>query len=160
MDVDFKAAPSLGSAFKIAAEDATVVERPGFNRIFLFDLFSPWAAISEFQSTHPLTGKRIRALCTHAKRCHIPSVFDWQKIEEEGLTLDQGKLYGSFFFDLFFYALPSLSALAGLVACYTVSGRFQFPLFFSRPEDEVLVIVVSFTALIIFAQASIIVPQL
>gem|GEM_PF-4570395 len=34
----------------------------------LYDLFNPWAFIGEIHSTHPVTGKRIRALMTQTNQ--------------------------------------------------------------------------------------------
>jgi hypothetical protein len=58
-------------------------------RAFLFDLKSPWAWVSEISSTHPLTGKRIRALMKFTENPY----YDMEKIERE-IPIDSAKLYG------------------------------------------------------------------
>jgi Zn-dependent protease with chaperone function len=62
---DFKAAQSIGTVFKIVTKMSKEQSFRDLTRIFLFDIVSPWALVSEINSTHPLTGKRIRALSVY-----------------------------------------------------------------------------------------------
>lgn len=75
-------------------------------RSFLFDLKNPWARLLELNSTHPLTGKRIREL----SRRPGASRFDFDAIVRE-FPVDAKRMYREFARDLAFYLLP----LAGLV---------------------------------------------
>ncbi len=84
--------------------------------IFLFDLFNPWAKVSELSSTHPLTGKRIRALNTQARSHGKAPLFSFQKIDRQGKALDSTRLYGKFFFELLIYFLPFLLPVPVLLA--------------------------------------------
>lgn len=60
--VDFKGARHLGLVVEAsrARPEATA-------EAMLFDIYNPWARIVELSSTHPLTGKRIKALSVIAK---------------------------------------------------------------------------------------------
>lgn len=72
----------------------------------LFDLVSPWAHLLELNSTHPLTGKRIRRLSNRASA----SRFDFANIRER-FPVDRGRLYREFTRDLAVLALPVVLAV-------------------------------------------------
>ncbi len=57
---DHKAAASTGTAYRIASAPQKI------GKVFLWDMFNPWGWWMELNSTHPLTGKRVRALSTYA----------------------------------------------------------------------------------------------
>jgi Zn-dependent protease with chaperone function len=77
----------------------------------LFDLVSPWAHLLELNSTHPLTGKRIRRLSEHAPA----SRFDFEAIRDR-FPVDRRRLYREFARDLAVLALPALLAVGFPVA--------------------------------------------
>ena len=106
---DHKAAVTTGTAYRISASP----ERLG--RVFLWDMFNPWGWWMELQSTHPLTGKRIRALSNYAEQLDLATEFDMARVVKEGKTLSQQKLYGGFFFDLFLYLAETIGFFAGLI---------------------------------------------
>lgn len=106
---DHKAAGSTGTAYRIAAESASI------GRVFLWDMFNPWGWWMELSSTHPLTGKRVRALSTYAEQLGLPSEFDFGRIVREGKTLSKQKLYGGFFLDLVLFNAPFIGAILGLI---------------------------------------------
>lgn len=58
---DHKAASSTGTAYRVASDTQKI------GRVFLWDMFNPWGWWMELNSTHPLTGKRVRALSTYAE---------------------------------------------------------------------------------------------
>jgi Zn-dependent protease with chaperone function len=72
----------------------------------LFDLVSPWAHLLEIQSTHPLTGKRVRRLSERA----VDSRFDFADIRER-FPVDRRRLYTEFLRDLLVLSLPALLAV-------------------------------------------------
>lgn len=76
------------------------------NRALMYDLVNPWAKLSELKSTHPLTGKRIKALSDQSRS----PVFDFEQIKKN-VTVDRSKLYGGFFKDLFVIILPTILAV-------------------------------------------------
>lgn len=112
---DYKSAHVLGSTFKLATEQgggsANIDE---LSRVFLFDIYSPWAKISELNSTHPLTGKRIMALSEFSLQTSGASKFDFGKLAYEGQGLDRKRLYGDFWFGVFIYCLPFLVGIVDL----------------------------------------------
>ncbi|WP_246259935.1 zinc metalloprotease HtpX [Oxynema aestuarii] len=106
---DHKAAPSTGTAYRISAAPAQI------GRVFLWDLFNPWGWWMELNSTHPLTGKRVRALSTYAEQLGLEIEFDMGRIVGEGRHLSKSKLYGNFVLDLLLYLAPILGFLGGLI---------------------------------------------
>ena len=72
----------------------------------LFDLVSPWAHLLELNSTHPLTGKRIRRL----SEATITSRFDFSDIRDR-FPVDRRRLYTEFLRDVAVLALPFLLAV-------------------------------------------------
>lgn len=124
---DFKAAPSLGTVFKTAMDQGKIQTARALTKVFLFDVFSPWALISEINSTHPLTGKRIKVLSEYARETGKASIFDFERVAREGEQLDKGKLYGGFLEGMFIYALPFLAVLVGTVIL--LRNPFDYPFF-------------------------------
>jgi hypothetical protein len=55
----------------------------------------------ELNSTHPLTGKRVRALSTYAEQLGIDAEFDMANVIREGRKLNRKKLYSNFTFEVF-----------------------------------------------------------
>lgn len=106
---DPKAAYTTGTAYRLATKS----ERLG--RVFLWDMFNPWAGWIELASTHPLTGKRVRALSTYAEQLGLETQFDMARVVAEGKYLDKGKLYANFFLDLLLYLGEFLGLAAGLL---------------------------------------------
>ncbi len=116
---DAKAAASTGTAYRIASS----AEKIG--RVFLWDMFNPWGWWMELNSTHPLTGKRVRALSTYAEQLGLAIEFDMGKVIGEGKSLNKKRLYGSFLFDIFLYSLEFVGLVSGLIIGI-VSGYGQF----------------------------------
>ena len=105
---DSRAAASTGTAYRIASTPDKV------GRVFLWDMFNPWAWWIELSSTHPLTGKRVRALSTYAEQLGLEMEFDLGRIIGEGRQLDRQKLNRAFVSDLFLYATPWVGVGLGL----------------------------------------------
>ncbi|MEH2259145.1 zinc metalloprotease HtpX [Nostoc sp.] len=106
---DHKAAASTGTAYRIASDTQKV------GRVFLWDMFNPWGWWMELNSTHPLTGKRVRALSTYAEQLGLPTEFDMGRVIGEGKTLNKSRLYGNFFLDVVLYGAETIGFLVGLV---------------------------------------------
>jgi Zn-dependent protease with chaperone function len=106
---DHKAAASTGTAYRIASDPQKI------GRVFLWDMFNPWGWWMELNSTHPLTGKRVRALSTYAEQLGLPTEFDMGRVIGEGKTLNKSKLYGSFFLDVILYGAETIGFVAGLI---------------------------------------------
>ncbi|WYL93551.1 MAG: zinc metalloprotease HtpX [Gloeotrichia echinulata IR180] len=118
---DPKAAASTGTAYRIASDSQKI------GRVFLWDMFNPWAWWMELNSTHPLTGKRVRALSTYAEQLGLPIEFDMGRVINEGKTLSKGKLYGSFLLDVVLYGSETIGLLAGLVIAAILWSSSQNP---------------------------------
>ncbi|MTJ55475.1 M48 family metalloprotease [Anabaena sp. UHCC 0253] len=106
---DHKAAASTGTAYRISSDPQKV------GRVFLWDMFNPWGWWMELNSTHPLTGKRVRALSTYAEQLGLPTEFDMGRVMGEGKTLDKTKLYGNFFLDIVLYGAETIGFIGGLI---------------------------------------------
>lgn len=107
---DHKAAASTGTAYRIAAKPEQI------GRVFLWDLFNPWGWWMELNSTHPLTGKRVRALSNYAEQLGLPTEFDMGRIVGEGKSLSKKKLYGNFAVDLLLYSALPIGFILGMIA--------------------------------------------
>ncbi|MEH1949645.1 MAG: zinc metalloprotease HtpX [Nostoc sp.] len=106
---DHKAAASTGTAYRIASDTQKV------GRVFLWDMFNPWGWWMELNSTHPLTGKRVRALSNYAEQLGLPTEFDMGRVIGEGKTLNKSRLYSNFFLDVVLYGAETIGFFAGLV---------------------------------------------
>ncbi|MDZ8138658.1 MAG: zinc metalloprotease HtpX [Nostoc sp. DedQUE04] len=106
---DHKAAASTGTAYRIASDTQKI------GRVFLWDMFNPWGWWMELNSTHPLTGKRVRALSNYAEQLGLPTEFDMGRVIGEGKTLNRSRLYGNFFLDVVLYGAETIGFFAGLV---------------------------------------------
>ncbi len=105
---DAKAATATGTAYRIAQPQQ-------LGRVFLWDMFNPWGWFMELNSTHPLTGKRVRALSTYAEQLGLETEFDFSRVVAEGKSLDKKKLYGNFVLDVLLYAAQAIGVLCGLI---------------------------------------------
>ncbi|MBD2385374.1 zinc metalloprotease HtpX [Cylindrospermum sp. FACHB-282] len=106
---DHKAAASTGTAYRIASDPQKI------GRVFLWDMFNPWGWWMELNSTHPLTGKRVRALSTYSEQLGLATEFDMGRVMGEGKTLNKTKLYGNFLLDVVLYGAETIGFFAGLV---------------------------------------------
>jgi Zn-dependent protease with chaperone function len=123
---DPKAATSTGTAYRISTDAQKI------GRVFLWDMFNPWAWWMELSSTHPLTGKRIRALSTYAEQLGLPLEFDMGRIIAEGNRLDKSKFYRNFLVDIVLYQAEfivlGLGLLIGLISAVITGGGEEWKL--------------------------------
>ncbi|PSB04192.1 M48 family metalloprotease [Merismopedia glauca] len=127
---DHKAAATTGTAYRIASDTQKV------GRVFLWDMFNPWGWWMELNSTHPLTGKRVRALSTYAEQLGLETEFDMAQVVREGKTLSKRLLYGNFFLDILLYSAEIVGIIAGLIIgslLFQGSGGVKFALIFACP---------------------------
>ena len=115
---DHKAAASTGTAYRIADKPRQM------GRVFLWDLFNPWAGLMELNSTHPLTGKRIRALSSYAEQLGLPTEFDMGRVVGESKNLSKKKLYRTFALDLLLFCAMPIGLVIGLLIGVAVMSRF------------------------------------
>ncbi len=109
---DAKAAVSSGTAYRISSDTSKI------GKVFLWDIFNPWGWWMELSSTHPLTGKRVRALSTYAEKLGLAIEFDMGRIIGQGNKLNKTRLYGNFILDLFLYGAEFIGIIAGLVVAF------------------------------------------
>lgn len=153
---DPKSATLTGTAYRVAAEPQKM------GRVFLWDMFNPWAWWMELNSTHPLTGKRVRALSTYAEQLGLDTEFDMSQVIREGRSLNKQKLYGSFAMDVVILWANVIGLVLGLalgIAIFTSTKNwrplvslpfiglgfgtllkmvFMYPDFSRAPETDVL----------------------
>jgi len=117
---DAKAAVSTGTAYQISSSPEKV------GRLFLWDLFNPWAWWVELNSTHPLTGKRVRALSNYAEQLGLAMEFDMGRVVAEGKQLDKKRLYGTFYQDVFLLGAEFIAIAIGLaIGAVLFNGRLS-----------------------------------
>ena len=121
---DAKAAASTGTAYRIASDSQKI------GRVFLWDMFNPWGGWMELNSTHPLTGKRVRALSTYAEQLGLETEFDMGRVIGLGKHLNKSKLYSNFLLDIVLYSAPTIGLFAGLaigaiLASNSANARFM-----------------------------------
>src|SRR6201999_3126876 len=75
-------------------------------KVLLFDLYNPWATVSELGSTHPLTGKRIRALGEQSAQLGRAPLCSFERVDAQGRALDMARLYNPFAFEIAIYFAP------------------------------------------------------
>ncbi|MDJ0531764.1 MAG: zinc metalloprotease HtpX [Xenococcaceae cyanobacterium MO_207.B15] len=115
---DAKAATSTGTAYRIAASPEKV------GRVFLWDLFNPWGWWMELNSTHPLTGKRVRALSTYAEQLGLTVEFDMGRVVAEGNNLNKKRLYSNFVGDVLLFRLEIVGLLLGFIVAVVLAQTF------------------------------------
>src|SRR5439155_16915616 len=99
------------SGFAMAAADATGRFSPGIMaRVMQWDLKNPWARWFEFNSTHPLTARRIEAMSRLAQRMQIPPLYSIESNESAHV-----RYTGNLPRELLVTALPAIGGLVGLV---------------------------------------------
>ncbi len=133
---DVKAATLTGTAYRVASEPAKI------GRVFLWDLFNPWGWWMELHSTHPLTGKRVRALSNYAEQLGIPIEYDMGHVVSEGNRLSKTKLYGNFLLDIALYCAGAIGFFGGLVLGLFVAFSGN-----TNPEDAFIIFAYSFIGL-------------
>lgn len=76
----------------------------------LYDIKNPRAQLFEFNSTHPLSGKRIKALMTYTST----PMFDFTMIESS-IQIDKSKMWNNFFLELIIFYLPYIAIVATII---------------------------------------------
>lgn len=118
---DSRASVSVGTAYRVASDAQKL------GRVFLWDMFNPWGWWMELNSTHPLTGKRIRALTTYAEQMGLDAEFDMVAVVREGKKLSRNKLYGNFASDIILFNAQWLGTVVGFAIGLTCALTFSSP---------------------------------
>jgi Zn-dependent protease with chaperone function len=98
--------PPGAAAVPMQAPAAVMEGIRRIEKVLLFDLYNPWAAVLELGSTHPLTGKRIRALGEQSAARGRAPIMSLDRIDAHGRELDMTRMYSTFFFEIAVYFLP------------------------------------------------------
>lgn len=106
--------PSGYDGYRAQVVSRTTFDPRAIEPVFLFDLYNPWATVSELNSTQPLFGKRLRALNDLAPNYGVDPLFSFEAIDKEGRNLDQEALWGDFAFEVVLWAMPFLMPLLGI----------------------------------------------
>lgn len=106
--LDSRSARTVGTAYPMAMENRSL------GTLFVWDLFNPWANWIELGSSHPLPGKRFRALAGYAGQLDLADSFDLARVNRVGQQLDKKRLYRSFGTDLLLLFSPLLGLVVGL----------------------------------------------
>ncbi len=132
---DYKSADNVGRTVSLAAGMGDIESKikskkiiefdpSRVSKVFLFDVYNPWAKVVQLGSTHPLTGLRIKALMNLCDEKGTGALFNFEEITLEGLKLDKGRLYGRFFFEVLIYFAPIVGLLFGLIFTAIVPPLF------------------------------------
>ncbi|HEX4478845.1 MAG TPA: M48 family metalloprotease [Polyangiaceae bacterium] len=92
---------AAGAAMPVTLDGVRRIEK-----VMLFDLYNPWASVSELGSTHPLTGKRIQALGAQSAALGRPPLLSFERVDAQGRALDMTRMYSTFFFEIAIYFAP------------------------------------------------------
>jgi Zn-dependent protease with chaperone function len=98
-----------GNIYPIALEPRRI------GQAFLWDIYNPWAKWLELHSSHPLTGKRIRALANYARQMDLDIEFSMAEVLREGMELNRKKLAQNFLARLCLYYAPCIGLIIGAV---------------------------------------------
>lgn len=119
---DPKGATSTGTAYRMAADSYQI------GKVFLWDIFNPWGWWMELNSTHPLTGKRIRALTTYAEQMGIKCEFDMARVIKDGKYLNKKRLYSTFALDMLLINSQWIGGLLGAAVGGFLVYLYHYPL--------------------------------
>ncbi|QQS20277.1 M48 family metalloprotease [Candidatus Saccharibacteria bacterium] len=109
--VDVKDAKHAGGVSYITNNDSQAV-----TEAMLFDAYSPWAKLIELNSTHPLTGNRIKALSKMPSKSGRPFSYNVEAAASR-VMLDKRRLWNVLWSDLAVMGMPYAVAIAvGLVS--------------------------------------------
>jgi len=133
---DAKAALSSGTAYQVASSPEQI------GRVFLWDMCNPWATWLELNSTHPLTGKRVRALSTYAEQLGLDTEFDMGRVVAEGRRLDKKRLYSTFLIDFVLLNGEWLGVIAGGIIGFFIFPNAPFKAYIALPLVAIAVILI------------------
>ena len=98
------------------------------HKVFLYDLFSPWAKLSELKSAHPLTAKRIMKLSGYSINLYKKTLFDIRKTMGSDFKINRKRMYKGFLSTILIIILPQLTFLIGLTTSLLL---YDIQLFFN-----------------------------
>jgi Zn-dependent protease with chaperone function len=119
---DYQTVIPAGMAFEILYNGQESEFQTNLYRVFLWEMFNPWAKWVAFQSSHPLVGDRLAALTNYTKQLGLTCEYEYDQLVKAGEGLNQKRLYKTFTADLLVQTAPYSLALVG----YIVSQYFSW----------------------------------
>jgi Zn-dependent protease with chaperone function len=111
--LDDRTTLAIGIAFEVLYAGVTL---HAATRVFLWELFNPWAEWLTWNSSHPLIGKRLARISGYAQKLGLSPEYDFRQLLKQGERLDRIRLYRNFGRDLLIEIGPWFLAIAGLVS--------------------------------------------
>ena len=105
-------------------------------KALLFDIVNPWAWLQELSSTHPLVGKRIRALSQQSPR----PAFDFERLMQH--EVDRSRLWRNFLTDLAVSKMRLAAVLVGIVLFAVAAAMKNVPLVYGSIAGLALLVIV------------------
>ncbi len=112
---DYKTAISVGITFEILYSGYSDQSDQSLYRVFLWELFNPWATWVELHATQPLIGRRLQVLTTYAQQLGLKEEYEFIQLLNYGKTLNKSKLSKTFFTDLLIETAPYTGVAIGLI---------------------------------------------
>jgi hypothetical protein len=84
-------------------------------KIITWELVNPWGNSLELNTTHPLTGRRIKALTNYGEQLGLQIEANFNEIIAEAQKLNLSKLRNSFVGDCLGFYSPAIAIVAGLL---------------------------------------------
>ncbi|AFY75225.1 Zn-dependent protease with chaperone function [Synechococcus sp. PCC 7502] len=104
--IDSHTSTSVGIVFQILYAGYSEVSRENLYKVFLWELFNPWAVWTELHSPQPLIGRRIRALTAYAYQLGLTEEYEFSQLLITEKSLNFKVLYKNFARDLWIETAP------------------------------------------------------
>lgn len=111
---DYRTSSSVGIVFQILYAGYSEMSQKNLYRVFLWDLFNPWATWIEIHSPQPLIGRRIKALTAYAHQLGLTEEYEFGQLIDDGKSLNPRLLYKNFIVDLIIETAPYTFVAIGL----------------------------------------------
>jgi len=116
---DYRTSISVGIVFQILYAGYSGLSKPNLYKVFLWELFNPWATWIELYSPQPLIGKRIEVLTSYADQLGLSEEYEFRQLLSAGKSLNPKLLSQNFISDLLIETAPyTLTAIALITSAY------------------------------------------
>lgn len=103
---DYGTSTSVGIVFQILYAGYSEVSQPNLYKVFLWELFNPWAHWIELHAPQPLIARRIKALTIYAQQLGLTEEYEFSQLLTIGKSLNSQTLYKNFIGDLIIETAP------------------------------------------------------
>lgn len=111
---DYRTSCSVGIVFQILYAGYSEMSQKNLYKVFLWDLFNPWAIWIELHSPQPLIGKRVKALTAYAHQLGLTEEYEFSQLIDDGKSLNSRLLHKNFIGDLIVETAPYTFVAIGL----------------------------------------------